>query len=156
MEDGTGVFIVMVTFVAGGVTLMVAAMHNRRKTRELAFRERMALIERGLVPPPEVDPAAFEAAAGLLHDRPSGERYRTAGVSMIGLGLGLMVLITFTANSPDVGLGVGGAWAILGGAMLLNYFLISSRESERPPRRWGAAPPRAGSPPQPPPPNVAP
>ena len=35
---------------------------------------------------------------------------------MIGLGLGLMVLLTFAAGAPDIAVGVGGAWAVLGGA----------------------------------------
>ena len=38
--------------IAAGVALMIAAMFNRRRFRELEHRERLAMIERGLIPPP--------------------------------------------------------------------------------------------------------
>ena len=120
-------------FVLGGVALMITAMNNRRRLIEIVHRERLAMIERGLVPAPEMDPAGFEAGAGLASRRGAqpGERYRTAGVIMIGMGLGLMVLLTFAAGAADIGVGVGGAWAVVGAALLLNYFLVSRREVER-------------------------
>ena len=34
------------------------------RMRELRIRERIAMIEKGLVPPPEVDPAGFDRAMG--------------------------------------------------------------------------------------------
>ena len=129
MEDGVGALIGVVVFITGGVVLLITAMNNRRRLIEVAHRERLVMIERGLVPSPEVDPAAFESATGLGARRASsGERYRTAGVIMIGLGLSMMVLLSFAAGTPSIGLGVGGAWAILGGACLLNYFLMSRRD----------------------------
>ena len=104
---------VAVTIVAlvilSGVGLMVAAMMNRRRFREMEHQERLAMIERGLVPSPESDPAGFEAktrAGSADHD--AGIRYRTAGVLMMGFGLGLLVLLTFTAGEFGVGVGVGG------------------------------------------------
>ena len=133
MDEGVQVLLAVIVFILGGVALMITAMNNRRRLLEIAHRERVAMIERGLVPSPELDPAAFEAGAKLSPQRGAvgaGERYRTAGVTMIGIGLGLMVLLTFAAGVPDVGVGVGGAWAVLGGASLLNYFLISRRDLE--------------------------
>jgi hypothetical protein len=131
VNDGEGVLIALVVFVLGGVVLMITAMNNRRRLIEIAHRERVAMIERGLVPAPELDPAGFEAGTGLAPRRgapAAGERYRTAGVIMVGLGLGLMVLLTFAAGAPSIGIGVGGAWAVVGGALLLNYFLVSRRD----------------------------
>jgi hypothetical protein len=132
---------VAVTMVAmvilAGVGLMVAAMMNRRRFREMEHQERLAMIERGLLPSPESDPAGFNAGARFPAASDPGVRYRTAGVLMIGFGLGLVVLLTFTAGEPGVGLGVGGGWAILGAASLLNYSLISRREQGRQPApRW--------------------
>ena len=73
---------------------------------------------------------------------------------MIGIGLGLMILLTFAAGVPDVGVGVGGAWAVLGGASLLNYFLISRRDLETlTATRW--RPPAERETPTPPP-NIHP
>lgn len=131
MRDEEAVVFIMGMIILAGVGLLIATMMNRRKMREMTHRERLAMIERGLIPSPERDPAGFESATGLT-TRPAdaGTRYRTAGVLMIGLGLGLMILITFTAGAPAVGIGVGGGWAILGAASLLNYFLISRRDSD--------------------------
>ena len=139
MGDGAGVLICLVIFILGGVALLITAMNNRRRLIEIAHRERVAMIERGLVPAPEIDPAGFEAGAGLASRRrgaPTGERYRTGGVILIGLGLSLMVLLTFAAGAADIGLGVGGGFAVLGGASLLNYFLMARREIDSIDARW--------------------
>jgi hypothetical protein len=136
--------------ILSGVGLMVAAMMNRRRFRELEHQERLAMIDRGLLPSPESDPAGFDAGTRLGSTAPdSGIRYRTAGVLMMGFGLGLLVLLTFTAGQFGVGLGVGGGWAILGAASLFNYFLMSKREPDRTgSRRW--TPPASPRPPEPP------
>ena len=66
-----------------------------------------------------------------------------------------MLLISFTAGAPEVGIGVGGAWAILGAASLLNYFLLVRRadaSGSGMPVRWAPPP----SHPQEPPNNIAP
>ena len=127
MREETLILTICVVFVASGVTLLLMAMKNRRYMRELAHRERMAMIERGLVPAPESDPVQFEAATGVAPETSGpkrGERFRTVGIAMIGLGLGMAFLIGLTGGTPEVGLGVGGAWVALGSASLLNYFLI--------------------------------
>src|SRR3954447_25628958 len=96
MSDN-GVIIFLVLTIVAGVILMIAAMNNRRRVREMEHRERLAMIERGVMPSPETDPAGFEAAAGLTPSNPeapaNSQRYRSAGVLLIGIGLGLMFLI---------------------------------------------------------------
>lgn len=145
MRDEEAVVFIMGMIILAGVGLLIATMMNRRRMREMTHRERLAMIDRGLIPSPERDPAGFESATGLTA-RPAdaGTRYRTAGVLMIGLGLALMVLITFTSGEAGVGIGVGGGWAILGAASLFNYFLISRRESDL--DRWTPAPRRPDPP----------
>jgi hypothetical protein len=149
-SDEFGITVISMIVLAG-VGLMVVAMMNRRRFREMEHRERLAMIERGVLPSPESDPTGFEAGARFpAADPDAGVRYRTAGVLMIGFGLGLLVLMTFTVDQPGVGVGIGGGWAVLGAASLLNYFLISKREKERiGPRRW--TPPAVSHPPEPPP-----
>jgi hypothetical protein len=153
--------LIMTTFILAGAGLMWGTIVNRRKMREMDHRERLAMIERGLMPSPEADPTRFEAAAGFAPARDSAAtsatavRYRTAGVLLIGIGLGLMLLITFTAGAPEVGIGVGGAWAILGAASLLNYFLMMRRgdmSGSGLPAHWAPPPSR----PQEPTSNIAP
>lgn len=146
------IVLVLGMFILAGAGLMYAAIVNRRKVREMEHRERLAMIERGVMPPPESDPMRFEAAAGFVPREPASQaavRFRTAGVLMIGFGVGLTLLIAFTAGEPAIGFGVGGAFAVLGAAALLNYVLMSGGE----PRRASAPPPTL--PPEPPS-NIAP
>src|SRR5262245_63920846 len=148
-EGGIVIFLVM-TIVAG-VALMIAAMHNRRIFREMEHRERLAMIERGVVPSPETNPAAFEAAAGFSEpdkdEAARQQRYRTAGVMLIGFGLGLMFVIGAAAGAPEVGFGIGGAWISLGVASLLNYWLMSRRRETEHRPHWSPPPPRRPEPP---------
>jgi hypothetical protein len=141
-----GVVISMALTIIAGVALMIAAMTNRRKVREMEHRERLAMIDRGLMPSPESNPRGFDAAAGL-GEAPAAtpdrrERYRTAGIMLIGLGVGLMCLIGIAGNSPEIGVGIGGAWVSLGAASLLNYMLLSRREEDTRTARWTPPPPR--------------
>jgi hypothetical protein len=145
--------VVFSMIVLAGVSLMIAAMFNRRGLREMEHRERLAMIERGLMPSPESDPGGFESAAGFksIAEPPVGVRYRTAGVLMIGLGLALLMLLSFLSHDVSAGFGVGGSFAVLGAASLLNYFLISRREQQTGNIRW-VPPTRRPDPPA----NVAP
>ena len=157
MNEGTAVIIFMCLFILAGAVLLMTTMTNRRRLRELAYRERIAMIERGLIPPPELDPGRFEAASGMTSraDADPGSRYRTAGVTLIGFGLALMLLLSFVAGDAALGIGIGGAWAVLGAASLMNYLLISRRAADadlRLPPRWTAPPTQRREPPE----NVAP
>jgi hypothetical protein len=155
LQEDVIIVILMSTIIVAGACLMIAAMMNQRRMREMAHRERIAMIDRGLIPSPERDPAGFEAASGLKRRRESSAatNYRTSGIILIGIGFGLMILITFTVGSPAVGFGVGGAWVALGAALLLNYFLMTRRDEPADfgmPRNWTPPPPRE------PPSNIAP
>jgi uncharacterized protein DUF6249 len=146
--------ITMSLIILSGVALLITAMINRRKMREMEHRERLAMIERGLMPSPESDPGAFEAAAGFaLPPEEPGVGYRSAGVLMIGFGIGLMLLIGVLARSARVGIGIGGVWAIIGAASLVNYYLIARHEEERGQRLPWTPPVRKAPGP---PPNVGP
>ena len=125
----------VIVFASLGVLWM--AMTSRRAVREMEHRERLAMIQRGLVPAPESDPLGFEAAvAPFQSDDLRGERWRTAGTLTIGLGLSLAVLLTFTAGESGIGFGVGGAFVVLGSAILLNGFQLGRhRRPARPAAR---------------------
>src|SRR2546430_11968964 len=94
----------------------------RARVRELEIRERIVMIEKGLVPPPEVDPRGFDTAMDrydrirLLRadGRRSPRRHRSAGVTLMGVGFGLMVLIAFAGESPSSAVGVGGFLVVIG------------------------------------------
>jgi Domain of unknown function (DUF6249) len=121
--------------IMAGVVIIWLAMVSRRHFREMEHRERLAMIERGLVPSPESDPQAFERAISMTRrdESQSSSRARSAGVMMIALGFGFMFLLSFTAGEPGVGIGIGGAFAILGVAFFVNAMLSSKSTGYTPP-----------------------
>jgi hypothetical protein len=127
---------VVITFgllVVAGLVIMWMAMQSRRHVREMEHRERLAMIERGLLPSPELDPAAFEQHLGRPPQRETATavRWRTSGTMLMGLGLALLFLLTFTAGEAAAGLGIGGALIVLGAAFFVNSMMMG-RESSRP------------------------
>jgi hypothetical protein len=125
------VVLIMALFgIVAGVLVIWMAMQSRRQFREMEHRERLAMIERGLMPSPESDPVGFErvlGSSGALSD--SSSRARSAGITTVALGLGFAFLLTFTAGEPGVGIGIGGAFAILGLGFLINASMSSNRRS---------------------------
>jgi hypothetical protein len=135
-EDLLGILIPIIAIIGWVVYAIVSAV-TRARVRELEVRERIAMIEKGLVPPPEVDPRRFEermsrATPTYEYDR---YRYRTyrhrrGGFTLIAVGIGLMVLMfpSFRVGTFLLILGV--------------FFLISSLfDSPRPPRPGYDPPP---------------
>ena len=57
--------------IIGGISVAIVSIISRMRLRELRIRERIAMIEKGLVPPPEVDPEML--------DRIEKERGRRSG-----------------------------------------------------------------------------
>jgi hypothetical protein len=113
--------------ITGAVVVVVISGMQRAKLREMAHRERLAMIERGIAPPPEIDPGRFERALGQpawdekIASRAA--RYRRIGVIFIGLGAALWFIIAFAAGEPETGFGIGGAFAVLGAALYANSHL---------------------------------
>jgi hypothetical protein len=134
-------FWIPVVAILGWAVLSAVRIWSRTRIRELQIRERIAMIEKGLVPPPEVDPVAFERAMAR-HDRTEWprrrrdpSRQRRAGVTLMGVGFGLMVLISLTDESVRRGIGVGGFLVIFGLAFLINGLLETRAESATVPPR---------------------
>jgi hypothetical protein len=126
MSGNTAGVLVFGALILGGLALVIILVRARQRLQELAIRERIALIERGLVPSPETDPAGFERL--MTPRRPisqTGARYQSAGVLIMGLGVGLAVLLSFAAQQVNVGVGLGGALAILGLAAFINGALMA-------------------------------
>jgi hypothetical protein len=113
--------------IFGGLAIVALGIHHRYKVREFLHRERLAMIEKGLTPPPEVDPDAFEAS--LARQAQSGsaraDRQRTSGIVLIAVGLGLMLLIGVAGGETDAAIGVGGAIVLLGIALVVNSSLTA-------------------------------
>lgn len=139
MNDDMIVFALLLNtiFILGGVIVIIMAMHQRTKKIEMQHRERMAMIERGLAPSPETDPAQVEA----YQVRRAMSRFTSLGIAIVGVGLSLMLLIGVAGGAPDAGVGVGGAVVVLGAAFIVNGYLRSGSEALPPAPRSGTGPP---------------
>ena len=138
-------------------TFVIVLTLSRARVRELEVRERIAMIERGLVPPPEVDPRGFDRAMNRQDEfnrfarrryRAPG-RHRRAGVTLMGVGFGLMMLIGVAFGSLREGAGVGGFFVIMGLAFFVNGLFEPSRDEYRSmdPRPTSSASPISSEPP---------
>jgi hypothetical protein len=105
------------------------------------------MIERGLVPSPEVDPRGFDQAMNRFdrrhrRHRDASLRHRRSGVLMMGIGFGLMFLISVAGDSPSGGVGVGGFLVIFGLALLvLSRFNDPRQQASSSPYTAPPAPP---------------
>jgi hypothetical protein len=107
--------------VLAGMGLVALLVRGRQRMRELAIKERISLIEKGLVPSPEADPARFEAFVGLRRPvNKVGSRFQSAGILIMGVGIALVFMIGFAGQNPTVAFGVGGGLAVLGLAAFIN------------------------------------
>ena len=152
-------FLIPIVAIVGSFLYVIIKTLAHSRVRELEIRERIAMIERGLVPPPEVDPKGFDRAMSRLdrHEMRSayrggygsyGGRHRRAGVTLMGVGFGLMVLITFAGESPSSALGVGGFLVVMGIAFFVNGLIDTRPETSA----GGSASPSVpvATPPEPP------
>ena len=149
MNADAAAALVVGAIVLGALGVAALALRGRQNLRELVVRERIAMIEKGLMPPPEVDPGRFDRLVEAQPRRPElqhatikmlerGTRYRSAGVMLMGLGLAIFVLIAFAAQIPEVAFGIGGGLAALGLAVFVNGVLLA-----RSPATYASGPPRS-------------
>ena len=136
------IFLIPIIAVIGGMINGIVATSAKARVRELEIRERIAMIERGLVPSPETDPKGFEQRMQTLrvfHDHSPAHRFRTGGIVVISVGFGLMTLLWFVGVEREA-LGVGGFLVILGLGLLVNSLFPGP----------GHLPPPPSQPPSPP------
>jgi hypothetical protein len=139
MEAESIFVLIPVVAIIGGISVAIAAIISTTKVRELRIRERIAMIEKGLVPPPEVDPDGFDRAM-RHHDWSAGRRrergpgLRRAGVMVLSIGIGMTLLIAVAGGSVRAGIGVGGFLMVIGVALLINsLFEADDRYADLPP-----------------------
>src|SRR4051812_43581753 len=83
--------------IVGGLVFAAIKEISQGRVRELEVRERIAMIERGMVPPPETDPHGFERqmhAVDRMQHAHAGTRFRTGGIVVISVGFGVMTLLS--------------------------------------------------------------
>ena len=116
-------YIIPIVAIIGGISVAIVNSIGRARIRELEIRERIAMIEKGLMPPPEVDPRGFDRAMDR-YDRiqwsTSAARHRRAGIVLLAVGIGLFFMIAIAGGETSAGVGVGGFVGVLGLAFLVN------------------------------------
>ena len=106
------------------------------------------MLERGLVPPPEVDPRGFDRAMDRYdrHRYRSTGRHRRAGITLMGVGFGMMLLIGVAGDSMSSGIGVGGFLVVIGLAFFINGLFEQQGEPYPSPGSRPAPPPIPSAP----------
>jgi hypothetical protein len=117
MDTELSITFISTVAMISGVYLIYLAFRQRSEALDRVHRERMALIERGQVPPPV--PLAMRSHA-------ASSRSMSLGIIVVGFGLGLMTLISIAAGTPDVGVGLGGAIMILGGSFIVRSLIVKT------------------------------
>src|SRR6059058_5553741 len=92
-------FIIPIVAIIGGISIAIVNSIGRARIRELEIRERIAMIERGMVPSPEADPNGFERRMHVVdrmqHRSNAAPKFRSGGIMVMSVGFGLMTLLWF-------------------------------------------------------------
>ena len=92
-SDEVMVAIISAGALLSGVAVIMVGLNYRVRMRELRHKERLAMIERGLLPAPEFEGGAAPAAS---------KRSLSLGIIVVGLGLGLATSPTLIAAQSSV------------------------------------------------------
>lgn len=124
-------WIIPVVAIVAWAAIVMYRMHVAGRMREQAHRERLAMIEKGLVPPPEGDSKQFDAMmdwhpSTVLGSSQAAHSRRT-GITLIGVGIGLWLML-YVLGTGRVS-GVGALLIAIGIAFLVNA--VFETRSER-------------------------
>ncbi len=112
---------VFVLAMFSGVFIVWQGLRQRSYQLEMRHRERMAMIERGQIPlddgPPHLPRLAGRSAV-------ASSRSLSFGIIIVGVGLALMTIISIAGDSAEVGVGVGGAVAVIGAAFIVRSVVV--------------------------------
>jgi hypothetical protein len=111
-----------------GVFIIYMGLRQRTLQLEMQHRERMAMIERGQIPLSEPTSPVRRLSGATA---PSA-RSLSIGIIVVGLGLAMMTIIGIAGESPENGIGIGGAIAIIGGAFIARSVLVRPEDPSSP------------------------
>ncbi len=118
-------FLIPVVAIICVFTMICLTIVRQGRVRELQIKERMAMIERGLTPPPEAV-VREDPFAGKDSQETARRRFLGGGIIIVGIGIGVGLIIGVAGNQMNVALGVGGAIVVVGLALIVNS-LIATR-----------------------------
>jgi hypothetical protein len=121
-------FGIAIVAIAGGILSGIVATLSKARVRELEIRERIAMIEHGLVPPPERDPEGFEQQMRVVdrvQHRHAGPRFRSGGIMVMSVGFGLMMLLWFVGVEREA-IGIGGFLVMIGLGLFVNSLFAAA------------------------------
>jgi uncharacterized protein DUF6249 len=124
--------LIPIAAILGGLGFAAYAITIKARVREMHHRERLAMIEKGMTPPP--------LPTGRERDYPTHTR-RGSGILCIFVGLGLAFLLGYGDHQGIHGYAVGAFVALIGVAMLINSILDSRSLRDSNPSRPDSHPP---------------
>jgi hypothetical protein len=125
--------IVFIFGMFAGVFIIYMGLRQRSQQLEMLHRERMAMIERGQIPLAEPLPGFQPRRVSMAGAAAS--RSLSVGIVIVGVGIALMTIISIAGESPETGVGVGGAIAVLGGAFIVRSLVVKEPTAgDEPPR----------------------
>ena len=124
---------VPVIAIGGWAIIMLYRMYLVGKSREQVHRERMAMIERGLVPPPESDAERFERMTDWRGRGSETRPHRSRRTGIILLAVGLAFLIQGYLGGGGILAGGGSFTGVLLTFMGVAFLLISMFEARSQP-----------------------
>jgi hypothetical protein len=139
------IFALPIIAVAGGITAGIVKTISRHRLMELAQRERIAAIERG------IDPNKLPPMTAMMSDSGDAPTYMTfrqasihrsrgllvGGIITLATGIGLSVMLYFVAGSSEDqnAWAIGAIPALIGVALLISSFVyrrFADEDDERP------------------------
>jgi hypothetical protein len=128
--------LVAIAAITGWALITLYRMNIAAQAREHVHRERLAMIERGLVPPPEADPGQFERMMDWHPSRGTemrADHSRRVGIILVALSIGFGVMMYFLNDDIRRGVGVGALLFLIGVAFLVNAMFEARSARNQPP-----------------------
>lgn len=124
--------IIPLTTLVGLLVLAALWLLRVSRLRELKERQVLAMIEKGLTPPPEMVPLNIDGVVLPARRRSVvADRFKSAGIIVVGLGLAVGIIVGIAGSQVRVGFGLGAGVVALGIAMIVNG-LVSATDPEPP------------------------
>lgn len=133
---GFMVFAIPIVAIIGGITAGIVRTLGQQRLAELAARERLAAIERGidpskLPPPPTLGDASDWSDASRRDPHRRAQGLMIGGLVTLAVGIGLTVLIWTTSDERN-GWAVGLIPGLVGVALLLSAWIVTPKDGGRP------------------------